>query len=98
MLGLQVLRLGSADDHNLEHTAPRDASQQGAVADTGAQAPTLEAGKYVLDNVYVGVEQGTDPGAGTTVRVNIDLFPHVSVEGRTSNESSGMGINWKLDY
>ncbi len=98
MLGLQVLRLGSADDHNLEHTAPRDASQQGTVTDTGAQAPTLEAGKYVLDNVYVGVEQGADPGAGTTVRVNIDLFPHVSVEGRTSNESSGVGINWKLDY
>lgn len=98
MLGLQVLRLGSSDDRNLQHTAPRDASQQGTVSDTAAQAPTLEAGKYVLDNVYVGVEQGAEPGAGTTVRVDIDLFPHVSVEGRTSNESSGVGINWKLDY
>lgn len=98
LLGLEVLRLGSAEASRQTH-APRDASLQGtSSANPDDQAPTIEAGKYILDNVYVGLEQGTDAKTGTIVRVEVELLPNLSVEGRTSNESTGVGINWKRDY
>lgn len=99
-LGLDSLRVGSSDaDRKKSYTAPRDASQQGKVSEnSSSMSPTLEAGKYITDKIYVGVEQGMDPGTGTTVHVTIDVLPNVSLEGRTSSESSGIGINWKKDY
>lgn len=98
LLGLEVLRLGSATANRQTH-APRDASMQGtSSANPDEQAPTIEAGKYILDNVYVGFEQGTDAKTGTIVRVEVELMPNLSLEGRTSNESTGVGINWKRDY
>lgn len=98
LLGLEVLRLGSAEAPR-QSRAPRDASMQGTTsAESGDQAPTIEAGKYILDNVYVGVDQGTSDATGTTVRVEIELLPNLSLEGKTSNESTGIGINWKRDY
>lgn len=98
ILGLEVLRLGSAASTR-QNRAPRDASVQGSSsASADEQAPTIEAGKYILDNVYVGLDQGTSVNAGTAVRVEIELLPNLSLEGRTSNESSGVGINWKHDY
>lgn len=48
--------------------------------------------------MYVGLDQGTDANAGTAVRVEVELLPNLSLEGRTSNQSTGVGINWKMDY
>lgn len=98
ILGLEVLRLGSAEASR-QNRAPRDASLQGSSsANPDEQAPTIQAGKYILDNVYVGLDQGTDANAGTAVRVEVELLPNLSLEGRTSNQSTGVGINWKMDY
>ena len=99
-LGLQVLRLGSATSSagTAAKSAPRDASVQGKSSDGQDLGTTLEAGKYITDSIYVGVEQGTKPEAGTAVRVEVELTPNVSLSGRTSQESSGVGLNWKMDY
>ena len=102
-LGLEVLRFGSSSSASTANTAkraPRDASLRGSAATGSADAQdntTLEAGKYLTDNVYVGVEQGMRPET-SAVRVEVELTPNVSVSGRTSQESSGLGLNWKLDY
>lgn len=63
-----------------------------------AKGPSVEAGKYIDDRVYVGVEQGATAGSGT-VTVEIELTPRVSVETRASGETGAdIGINWKFDY
>ncbi|MEG2173111.1 MAG: translocation/assembly module TamB domain-containing protein [Desulfovibrionaceae bacterium] len=98
LLGLEVLRIGSAEATRQTH-APRDASLRGtSTTATEELGPTIEAGKYILDNVYVGLDQGTDATTGTTARVEIELTPSLSVEGRSSSHSTGMGLNWKHDY
>lgn len=94
-LGLEVLSFGSTSTQG-EREAGRDASTQSRATE-GESATTLEAGKYVMDNVYVGVEQGA--GADSTgVRVEVELRPNVSVDGKTSSHSSSVGLNWKKDY
>ena len=98
VLGLEVLRFGSGTAQNRSTSAPRDASVRGQAKDGQDLGTTLEAGKYVTDNVYVGLEQGMRPEAGTAVRVEVELSPHISVTGRTSQQSSGVGLNWKMDY
>lgn len=101
--GLDVLRIGgTADDGG----GRRDSGQSGAddmlgpssgSSDDDANAPTLEAGKYITDNIYIGVEQGITQDS-SAVRIEVELFPRVTLEGRTSTESSRVGIGWKRDY
>ncbi|USG62633.1 translocation/assembly module TamB domain-containing protein [Sneathiella marina] len=65
-------------------------------ADTGAAE--VSVGKYVNENVYVGVDQGAEAGS-TRAKVQIDLTPNLSLEtemGQTSD--SRVGIFWKWDY
>ena len=59
--------------------------------------PSLEAGKYINDSIYVGVEQGAS-AESTGVRVEIELSPHINVQGKTTPGSSQVGIGWKMDY
>lgn len=102
--GFDVLRVGSegAEKDN------RRSDQAGNVSNIPGQksasptaddesAPTLEAGKYINDSIYVGVEQGMTQ-EDTGVRVEIELFPNVSVQGSTSPDSSKIGAGWKMDY
>jgi len=60
--------------------------------------PTLSAGKYVTDRVYVGIEQDlTD--AKQDVVVEVDITPSFSVESKAGTRSgAGLGFNWKYDY
>lgn len=60
--------------------------------------PTVSAGKYVSESVYVGVEQElTD--AKQDVVVEVDITPNFSVESRAGTRSgAGLGFNWKYDY
>jgi len=60
--------------------------------------PTVSAGKYVSEGVYVGVEQElTD--AKQDVVVEVDITPNFSVESRAGTRSgAGLGFNWKYDY
>ena len=73
------------------------AAGQSKSADDAEQAPSLEAGKYINDSIYVGVDQGMTQES-TGVRVEVELFPNVMLEGRTSTKSSQMGLGWKKDY
>ena len=106
-LGLDMLRLGGGDADNTRTTsgmageagAPGLPSAQtgGNKASPDSGLPSLEAGKYINDSIYVGVEQGASPES-TGVRVEIELTPHINLQGKTSPSSSQLGVGWKMDY
>ncbi len=102
-LGLDVLRLGgSSSDRqrqvsDLSGSLGREAalgSRSGG--DDSGGAPAVEAGKYISDNVYVGVEHSGS--GGPAVRLEVELKPSLSLEASTSSESSQVGLGWKKDY
>ena len=61
-------------------------------------ATRVGAGSYVTEDVYVGVEQGTQTGSGA-VTVEVELTDSLSVETSTgSDASANVGVNWRWDY
>lgn len=59
---------------------------------------TVSAGRYLREGFYVGVEQGA-LASDSSVKVEIDVTPNVSVETKIGNDaSSDVGVNWKWDY
>jgi translocation and assembly module TamB len=106
-LGLSVLRVGEggdsqSDDRILGDNSFREnldlngQSQAQAPAKTES-APTIEAGRYLTDNIYVGVEQNLSDNS-TGVRVEVELTPNLNLQSRTSANSSRVGLGWKKDY
>ncbi|UQZ87687.1 hypothetical protein C4J81_00005 [Deltaproteobacteria bacterium Smac51] len=102
-LGLDVLRIGSGDDANERAISDMTGSMAQDITgassngnDAGVGGTTVEAGKYISDKVYVGVEHS--PSGGSAFRVEMELSPRMSLEARTSTESSQVGIGWKKDY
>jgi len=82
MLSLDVLEVKSTE-----------ATTDGA----GAGPTTVEAGKYITDEVYIGVEGGATGAAGATVE--IEVTPRVRIEGGVGQkEKESVGIKWKWDY
>ncbi|WP_085592397.1 translocation/assembly module TamB domain-containing protein [Thalassospira sp. MCCC 1A01428] len=65
--------------------------------DGGDEGPTVKAGKYLTDDIYVGTKQGTTPGS-SGVEVEIELSPHIKITTETSEIDSKAGIQFKLDY
>ncbi len=65
--------------------------------DSGENGPTVKAGKYLTDDIYVGTKQGTSPGSAG-VEVEIELTPHIKITSETSEIDSKAGIQFKLDY
>lgn len=58
----------------------------------------VRAGKYVTDEVFLGVSQGTDP-TSTKVTVEVEVTPNISVESDVGQDASGrVGVFWKFDY
>ncbi|MGI9508794.1 MAG: translocation/assembly module TamB domain-containing protein [Geminicoccaceae bacterium] len=58
----------------------------------------LRAGKYLDDDVYVEVEQGTGEESGRA-RVEIELRPNIALEADTGDDDrSGIGLKWKFNY
>lgn len=58
----------------------------------------LKAGKYIRDDVFVGVEQGTSPGSTRSV-VEWTLTPKVTLEGSFgSGNESKVGIQRRWEY
>ncbi len=58
----------------------------------------VSAGKYIGNNVYVGVEQGLNTDK-SKVRAEVEITPHLSVESTTSRDAkTGIGLKWKKDY
>lgn len=67
-------------------------------AGSGESAATVTAGKYLADDVFVGVEQGMQAGTGAAT-VEIEIFPNVSVQSRITQEgASDIGIKMEWDY
>lgn len=105
-LGLDVLRLGGGQadaeqraDSGISGAANAPVAAQGATGAASASqgAPSLEAGKYISDGIYVGLEQGASPES-TGARVEIELLPNVNIQGTSTPTSSRIGIGWKKDY
>lgn len=100
--GLDVLRVGSSDGSQQGGPQASGESGSASLAPAGSEGAasgqtTLEAGKYINDSIYMGVDKGINQES-TTVRVEIELFPQVTLQGSSSPDSSQVGIGWKKDY
>ena len=61
-------------------------------------SPSVTAGKYLVDGVFVGVDQGTDTDS-TRAKVEVDLTPNVKLESEAGADSTGsVGLKWQWDY
>ncbi|MDO5484295.1 MAG: translocation/assembly module TamB domain-containing protein, partial [Desulfovibrionaceae bacterium] len=86
ILGVDVLRLGD--------------SAGGASGEPGAQTAdgtTLEMGKYLTEDLYLGVEQGAKADS-TAFSIQYELSPRVNLEVRTEQNDTWGGVRWKFDY
>lgn len=69
-----------------------------SVGATSDGQPALNAGRYITDDVYVGVRQGLG-SSSSSVAVQVDLTDNIQVETDVGADSnSSVGINWKYDY
>jgi|GEM_PF-1884349 len=67
-------------------------------ASSGENGPSVTAGKYIADGVFVGVNQGVAPGESSAT-VEVDITDQLSVESEMgANSDSKVGVNWKIDY
>lgn len=100
-VGLDMLRVGggggSAERGTSGQSGEGNLGAPKAADANGESTPTLEAGKYINDSIYVGVEQGMTQES-TAVRVEVELYPSVTLQGKSTSESSEIGIGWKKDY
>jgi len=63
-----------------------------------ADSASVEAGTYLSDDVYVGVEQGVEAGSGS-VSVDVDLGSGFALESRAARSGEAeVGVQWQLDY
>ncbi|MFT6558759.1 translocation/assembly module TamB domain-containing protein [Sneathiella sp.] len=73
-----------------------DVLSAGINEDTGSAE--VSAGKYITDQIYVGVSQGATAGS-TSAKVEIEVTPNVKVESKTDQSSnSSIGVFWNWDY
>lgn len=63
-----------------------------------SSGPSLSAGRYVADGVYVGVSQGTGAGKSAAT-VEIEVTPNIKVESEIGTDAgSKAGVNLEWDY
>ena len=80
---------------NLRTAAGLDRLTLGS-SEEGGGLGTVEAGRNISENVYVGVEQGTS--AASTV-VEVSITDNLKLRSTTSSEgSSRVGARWQWDY
>lgn len=86
--GLDRLAVGSESERNRSGTTEEERT-----------SPTLEAGRYVADGIYVGVRQGTEPGT-SRVGVRVDLTPRMRLEAETGDREAGnrVGLSWEWQW
>ncbi|WP_294446746.1 translocation/assembly module TamB domain-containing protein [uncultured Mailhella sp.] len=85
LLGLDVVKLNS------ESTTSEDGNSD-------MSKTSLEMGTYVLDNVYVGVEQGIGRESETDAVVEIELTPSLDAQAKASSNRTEFGLEWKKNY
>ncbi|NJO67631.1 MAG: hypothetical protein HC826_01395 [Rhodospirillales bacterium] len=63
--------------------------------------PTVEAGRYLADGLYVGAIQDLEDGE-TGGRVEVEILPGFSLQSDLSQNAEGvagsLGVRWKHDY
>ncbi|MEM9682576.1 MAG: translocation/assembly module TamB domain-containing protein [Pseudomonadota bacterium] len=75
-----------------------DVLQIESVQTADGAKPVVGAGKYVTDDVYVGVKQGASPQT-SSVGVQVDVTPNIVVESDMRRDGqSDVGVRFKLDY
>jgi translocation and assembly module TamB len=85
-LGLDRLSVGGGGESASRNTASGERS-----------GPSLEAGSYVADGVYVGVKQGTESGS-SRVGVRVDLTPRLKLEAETGDREAGERLGLSYEY
>ncbi|MDR1921311.1 MAG: translocation/assembly module TamB domain-containing protein [Candidatus Adiutrix sp.] len=100
-LGLDVLRLGGGEGRERRLLNPAggpsgELRPDGAKAEETESGLSVEAGRYLGDDIYVGLEHS--PSGGTALRMEVELGPNLSLQGRSSAETSRVGLGWKRDY
>ncbi|MDR1243044.1 MAG: translocation/assembly module TamB [Deltaproteobacteria bacterium] len=104
-LGVDMLRISGgnagARQRNTYGSIGADGMGRASTADSSSAqddaAPRLEAGKYITGNIYVGVEQGVTEDS-TGIRVEVELKNNLTLQGRSTMQSSDVGLGWKKDY
>ncbi len=100
-LGFDVLRFGSMQEGGQRRRTTGRAGllqpNQNGTTEESESIPALEVGKYITDDIYVGLEQGMN-GDATGVRIEIELTPSLNLQGSTTPQGSEVGVNWKKDY
>ncbi|MFC3124736.1 translocation/assembly module TamB domain-containing protein [Pseudoroseomonas globiformis] len=85
-LGLDRLGVGGGGGNNGSNNA-----------DSGNINPTVQAGGYVGQGVYVGVEQGAE--GGPRVGVELEVTPRLKVESSTGGENGErVGLSYEFEY
>lgn len=75
-----------------------DVDAGGTAGDSGTNAASLRAGKYIDDRVYVEVQQGVSAGT-SAARVEVELTPSLrATSSVTERGQPGVGVEWRLDY
>ncbi len=83
--GLDVLTLGSKDS-----LTKKQIEEENDLNDA-----TIEAGTYIGDKVYLGVEQGLED---TAVKIEVEVLPSVDVKARLGTDDSEAELRWKKNY
>jgi translocation and assembly module TamB len=67
----------------------------------GTGSPTLGAGRYLGERIYIEGRQGTAAGTGAGA-LSIEILPGLSLESEVEQAEEGpagsIGLRWKLDY
>ena len=98
-LALALNDLASGSDTDLLGLARRTVGVDVLrVQTTEEGAAAVEAGKYVTEDIYVGVEQGTTTES-STAEVEIELTPNITLESEvTGTGASKSGVRFQWDY
>ena len=88
-LGLDRLSIGAGSN------IPGSGTGSGSTSNT----PTIEAGRYVANGVYVGAKQGTS-GSQTQATVQIDITKGLKIETDVGSGQGGnqVGLTYQFEY
>ena len=68
-------------------------------ASAASSAPTIEAGRYVANGVYIGAKQGTTGGqTGATVQIDITKGLKLETDAGTGTGSNAVGLSYQFEY
>lgn len=90
-LGVDVLRFNSGA------SGASGTGQSGEGGESMAAGSSVEMGKYLTEDIYVGVQQGAKQGT-TAFVIQLELTPKANLELRTEQQSTKGGLTWKYNY